>query len=55
MRMPVITVMLNEKSCAICKPYDSARLELFEVLAVELQQNPLQVLPADTKADPHLG
>lgn len=36
------------------KPYDSARLELFEVLAVELQRNPLQVLPADPKADPYL-
>jgi Fic/DOC family len=36
------------------KPYDSARLELFEVLAVELQRNPLQVPPADPKADPHL-
>jgi hypothetical protein len=36
------------------KPYDSARLELFEVLAVELQRNPLQVPLADPKADPHL-
>jgi hypothetical protein len=36
------------------KPYDSARLELFEVLAVELQRNPLQVPPPDPKADPHL-
>ncbi len=36
------------------KPYDSARLELFEVLAVELQRNPLQVPPADPKADAHL-
>ena len=36
------------------KPYDSARLELFEVLAVELQRNPLQVPSADPKADPHL-
>lgn len=36
------------------KPYDSARLELFEVLAVELQRNPLQVPPADPKVDPHL-
>jgi Fic/DOC family len=36
------------------KPYDSARLELFEVLAVELQRNPLQVPSADPKADPYL-
>jgi len=36
------------------KPYDSARLELLEVLAVELQRTPLQVPPADPKADPHL-
>lgn len=36
------------------KPYDSARLDLFEVLAVELQRNPLQVLPMDPKADPQL-
>jgi hypothetical protein len=36
------------------KPYDSARLELFERLAVELQRDPLQVAPADPNADPHL-
>ena len=36
------------------RPYDSARLDLFEVLAVELQRNPLPVSPVDPKADPHL-
>lgn len=36
------------------KPYDSTRLELFEVLAVELQRDPLQVPPVDPKADPQL-
>ncbi|HEY6644134.1 Fic family protein [Povalibacter sp.] len=36
------------------KPYDPARLNLFETLAEELQRNPLQVPPADPRADPLL-
>ncbi len=33
------------------RPYDDARLKLFEALAIELQQNPLQVPAADPAAD----
>lgn len=36
------------------KPYDIARLELFDLLAAELQRNPLQVPPENPKADPYL-
>ncbi len=36
------------------RPYDDARITLFQTLAAELQQNPLQVPPADPRADPHL-
>jgi hypothetical protein len=36
------------------KPYDDARVTLFQALAVELQQDPLQVPLADPKADRHL-
>jgi hypothetical protein len=36
------------------KPYDDARLSLFEVLAAELQRDPLHVPPADPNEDPHL-
>lgn len=36
------------------RPYDNARVTLFQTLAAELQQNPLQVPPADPQADPHL-
>lgn len=36
------------------RPYDDARVTLFQTLAAELQQNPLQVSPADPQADPRL-
>jgi hypothetical protein len=36
------------------KPYDPERLALFELLAEELQRNPMQVPPADPRADPLL-
>ena len=36
------------------RPYDDARVTLFQTLAAELRQNPLQVAPADPQADPHL-
>jgi hypothetical protein len=36
------------------RPYDDARLRLFETLAAELQKDPLQVSAADPKADPQL-
>lgn len=36
------------------RPYDDARLKLFETLAAELQQDPLQVPQMDLKADPQL-
>jgi hypothetical protein len=36
------------------RPYDDARVTLFQTLATELQRNPLQVPPADPQADPHL-
>jgi hypothetical protein len=36
------------------RPYDDARITLFQALADELQTNPLQVASADLQADPHL-
>ena len=36
------------------RPYDDTRLKLFEMLASELQQNPLLVPTADPKMDPQL-
>jgi fido (protein-threonine AMPylation protein) len=36
------------------RPYDDARVTLFQTLAAELQGNPLQVPPADPQADHHL-
>ena len=36
------------------KPYDAARVTLFQVLAAELQRDPLQVPPGDPQADVHL-
>jgi hypothetical protein len=36
------------------RPYDDARLKLFETLSAELQQNPLLVSAADPKTDPQL-
>jgi hypothetical protein len=36
------------------KPYDDARVNLFQTLATELQANPLQVPTADPNADSHL-
>lgn len=36
------------------KPYDIARLELFDVLAAELQRNPLQVSPENPNTYPYL-
>lgn len=36
------------------RPYDSERLKLFETLAAALQQDPVQVAPADPVADPML-
>jgi hypothetical protein len=33
------------------RPYDDARVTLFQTLAAELQQNPLQVPPVDPSAD----
>ncbi|MGH8251840.1 MAG: Fic family protein [Steroidobacteraceae bacterium] len=51
------TVRLSARAAiarAAGRPYDDARVALFQTLAAELQQNPLQVLPADPQADPHL-
>jgi len=36
------------------RPYDDARVTLFQALATELQQDPLQVPPTDSGADSHL-
>ncbi|MGH8310595.1 MAG: Fic family protein, partial [Steroidobacteraceae bacterium] len=36
------------------KPYDDARVTLFQTLAAELQRDPLQVPPVDTGADTYL-
>jgi hypothetical protein len=36
------------------RPYDDARVSLFQTLAGELQSNPLLVPPADSQADGHL-
>jgi Fic/DOC family len=36
------------------RPYDEARVTLFQTLAGELRSNPLQIPPADPQADPHL-
>jgi hypothetical protein len=36
------------------KPYDDTRVALFQVLATELQANPLQMPPADPNIDANL-
>lgn len=51
------TVRLSARAAiarAAGRPYDDARVALFQTLAAGLQQNPLQVPPADPQADPHL-
>jgi hypothetical protein len=51
------TVRLKAKAAiarAAGKPYDDARVILFETLAAELQRDPLQVPPADPNADNRL-
>ncbi len=51
------TVRLSSRAAiarAAGRPYDDARVTLFQTLTAELQQNPLQVPPADPRADPHL-
>ena len=51
------TVRLSSRAAiarAAGRPYDDARVTLFQTLAAELQHNPLQVPPADPQADPHL-
>lgn len=51
------TVRLSARAAiarAAGRPYDDARVTLFQTLAAELQRNPLQVPLADPQADPHL-
>jgi hypothetical protein len=51
------TVRLSARAAiarAAGRPYDDARIALFETLAEELQRNPVQVPPADPQTDTHV-